>query len=281
MLAETQDVADPHALFLLGLPAQHLDQGAGGLARLCRHRLPLHGACGWTATPTASPRWAARARNWVGEAPFSKRDHVFQNLGDGTYNHSGMLALRWAVDARRQHHLQDPLQRRRRHDRRPAARGRPHGRHDRRGRCAPRASSASPSSPTSRTNTAGQPLAAARHHPPPRRARCRAARACARSPASRVLHLRPDLRGREAPPPQARRVSRSRQARHHQRARLRGLRRLRRRSRTASRVQPLETEFGRKRQIDQSNCNKDFSCVNGFCPSFVTVQGARSGRRSR
>ncbi|MDA5095345.1 indolepyruvate ferredoxin oxidoreductase family protein [Aliiroseovarius sp. KMU-50] len=45
-------------------------------------------------------------------------------------------------------------------------------------------------------------------------------------------------------------------------------------------IEPIETEFGRKRRVNLSSCNKDFSCLEGFCPSFVTVEGATRRKRS-
>ncbi len=46
-------------------------------------------------------------------------------------------------------------------------------------------------------------------------------------------------------------------------------------------VEPLETDFGRKRQINQSTCNKDISCVKGFCPSFITVEGGQLRKKTK
>jgi hypothetical protein len=57
---------------------------------------------------------------WLGVAGHSGTQHVFANMGDGTYFHSGLLAIRAAVAAGRQHHLQTAVQRRRGDDRRPA-----------------------------------------------------------------------------------------------------------------------------------------------------------------
>ncbi len=46
-------------------------------------------------------------------------------------------------------------------------------------------------------------------------------------------------------------------------------------------VEPLETEFGRKRAINQSTCNKDYSCLKGFCPSFITVEGGSLKKKAK
>jgi indolepyruvate ferredoxin oxidoreductase len=46
-------------------------------------------------------------------------------------------------------------------------------------------------------------------------------------------------------------------------------------------VEPLETELGRKRVINQNTCNKDTSCLTGFCPSFISVEGGQLKKKSK
>ncbi|OYZ87103.1 MAG: indolepyruvate ferredoxin oxidoreductase, partial [Xanthobacter sp. 17-67-6] len=211
--------------------------------------------------------------NWIGEAPFSKRGHVFQNLGDGTYNHSGYLALRASIasgvnvtykilfnDAVAmtggQHHegnLTVPVI-----ARQVAAEG------------AKRVVVVT-DEPEKYASGEAWPAGLTIHH---RDELERVQRELAAVPGCTVLiydqtcasEKRRRRKGGQYPDPDKRVIINERVCE--------GCGDCGVKSNCVS-VQPLETEWGRKREIDQSSCNKDFSCVNGFCPSFVTVHGAK------
>src|SRR3974390_2345010 len=95
-LADTSDVAQRIPYFCSGCPhntSTRVPEGSRAYAGIGCHYMAQ-----WMERKTLGyTQMGGEGANWIGEAPFSKRDHVFQNLGDGTYNHSGSLAIRAAI----------------------------------------------------------------------------------------------------------------------------------------------------------------------------------------
>ncbi|THJ33396.1 indolepyruvate ferredoxin oxidoreductase family protein [Lampropedia aestuarii] len=234
--------------------------------------------CSWMAqamdrSTTGYTQMGAEGLSWVGEAPFSKRSHMFQNLGDGTYFHSGLLAIRAAVSAKTNITYKILF------------------------------------------NDAVAMTGGQRHDGPldvPSIAHQVYAEGVKRVvvvtdepdkypsgivwPKGLTIHHRDSLNDVQK---QLREIEGTTVLIYDQTCAAEKRRRRKRgtfpdpakrvvindlvcegcgdcgvQSNCVS-VQPLETELGRKRTIDQSSCNKDFSCVKGFCPSFVTVLGGQ------
>jgi indolepyruvate ferredoxin oxidoreductase len=215
----------------------------------------------------------AEGAPWIGQAPFTKEKHIFANLGDGTYFHSGLLAIRAAVAAKVTmtykilYNDAVAMTGGQRHDgpldpamisRQIAAEGvkpivvvtdepakYPHG-----------------------TNWA--PGVTVRH----RDELDQVQRELRELPGVSALiydqtcasEKRRRRKRNEFPDPAVRAVINEMVCEGCGDCSVKS---------NCLSVEPLETEFGRKRVINQSSCNKDYSCVKGFCPSFVTVEGGR------
>ncbi len=213
--------------------------------------------------------------NWVGEAPFSNRRHVFQNIGDGTYVHSGSLAIRAAVAAGTTMTFKLLY-----NDAVAMTGGQPLEGGMTVGQMAAQLVAEGvarldvvtdePSKYPSHTFPAGVRV----HH---RRDLEMVQRTLAATDGVTVL-----LFDQTCAAEKRRRRKRGTMPEAPARAFINpmvceGCGDCGRVSNCVA-VTPLETPFGRKREIDQSACNKDMSCVEGFCPSFVMLEGAQVKR---
>lgn len=214
----------------------------------------------------------AEGANWIGEAPFSTRDHVFQNIGDGTYNHSGVQAIRAALAAGTNITYKilynDAVAM-------TGGQGNEGG--------------LDPYRIVDEVRAMGCQNVAVVYDE-------KEDVDVARFPAGVPTHERAEL------PLVQERFAKTEGVSVIVYVQTCAAEKRRRRKRgtfpdidkrvfintdicegcgdcgvqsNCVSIVPQETELGRKRAIDQSSCNKDFSCVKGFCPSFVTLEGAQ------
>jgi indolepyruvate ferredoxin oxidoreductase len=224
---------------------------------------------------TGFTQMGGEGANWIGEAPFSTRGHVFQNLGDGTYNHSGVQAIRAALAAGT--HITYKIL----YNDAVAMTG---GQKNEGGLSPARIANELAAMGVGKIEVVfdekEEPLRAefpktVGWHP---RANLEPVQKdCATYPGVSVIlyvqtcaaEKRRRRKRDEFPDPDTRVFINT--------DICEGCGDCGVQSNCVS-IVPLDTEFGRKRAIDQSSCNKDFSCLKGFCPSFVTLEGAKLRR---
>ena len=271
-LSETTDVAQRIPYFCSGCPhntSTRVPEGSRAYAGIGCHYMAQ-----WMDRKTLGyTQMGGEGANWIGEATFSKREHVFQNLGDGTYNHSGYLAIRAAIASgvtmTYKILFNDAV----------AMTG---GQANDGGLTVPQIATQVAAEGAKRVVVVTDepwkypkgtdwPRGLTVHH---RDELDAIQRELATVPGVSILiydqtcaaeKRRRRKRG-TFPDPEKRVVIND--------LVCEGCGDCGVKSNCVS-VQPLETEWGRKRTIDQSGCNKDYSCVKGFCPSFVTVHGAK------
>ena len=270
-LAETTDVAVRLPYFCSGCPHNSSTVVPEGMRAYAG--IGCHYMAQWMDRSTLGyTQMGGEGANWIGEAPFSNRPHVFQNLGDGTYNHSGYMAIRAAVAAGINITYKILF-----NDAVAMTGGQANDggltvaqiAHQVAAEGAKRVVIVT-DEPAKYARMADRPRGFAIHH---RDDLMEVQRELAKLGGVTVLiydqtcaaeKRRRRKRGRYPDP--AKRVIINELV-------CEGCGDCGVKSNCVS-VQPRETEWGRKRTIDQSSCNKDFSCVKGFCPSFVTVAGA-------
>ena len=272
MLASVSDVSSRTPYFCSGCPhntSTKVPEGSVAAAGIGCHFMSL-----WMDRDTTGfTQMGGEGAQWVGQAPFTTREHIFQNLGDGTYNHSGVLALRFAIASGTNITYKILY-----NDAVAMTGGQPHE------------GSLTADAIARQVRAEGVERIALVSDDPHRYP------AGTVWPPAMSVHHRSELDDVQR---ELRDISGVSVLIYDQTCAAEKRRRRKRgtypdpdkrviinelvcegcgdcgvKSNCVS-IQPVETEFGRKRRIDQSSCNKDFSCIEGFCPSFVTVHGAR------